>query len=424
MTRPPNSQRGVAIIAVTTALVIIIAMLTEFGTNTTVDALSAANARDQMRAELLMRSGLNVAQLVIKIQTDAIDAHQQEISQLFGRKLQLGEYVGQFLGVLGGSKQEAQEAGAMLGITGDDLERLGSEGGTFDLAITSDDGRINMNCANGAVETQEALRTQLEALVFFDAYNPLFETPDASGWRRDRAQQVAALIDYVDRDNAKAGAPGTSEDYGYESLADRFLAKNNYVDTIGELKLARGVDDRFWTLFGPSFTIYGGCKVNVEETHDPKLIAALIFLSAKSPDDPVLRDSNMLFLLAKQVADARNIGMQFDELQTFADYAKNPMGAIGDLYATRGLPPPPGAEGGAGTQVVGVELDVTKLAKIARTGARRTYRVEVTTEVPRGAITEWTLRRSATAVWDTQTQNQNSRDPRSSRGAWVFYQEK
>jgi hypothetical protein len=377
-----------------------------------------------MRAEFLMRSGVNVAQLVIKIQTDAVDAHQQEISQMFGRKLQLGEYVGQFLGVLGGSKQEAMEAGAMLGIVGDDLERLGSEGGTFDLAITSDDGRINLNCANGAVETQDALRTQLEALMFFDAYNPVFETADATGWRRDRAQQVAALIDYVDRDNAKLGAPGTSEDYGYETLDDRFLPKNNYVDTIGELKLARGVDDRFWTLFGPSFTIYGGCKVNVEETQDPKLIAALIFLSAKDPEDPILRDSNMLFLLAKQVADARNVGMQFVDLQSFADYTKNPMGALGDLYLAQGLPPPAGAEGGAGPTIVGVELDLAKLGKIARTGARRTYRVEVTTEVPRGSITDWTLRRSATAVWDTQTQNQNARDPRSSRGAWVFYQEK
>ena len=62
--------------------------------------------------------------------------------------------------------------------------------------------------------------------------------------------------------------------------------------------------------------------------------------------------------------------------------------------------------------------------RIAHTGTRRIYRVEVTAEVPRGALTDWTLRRTVTAVWDTQTQNQNARDPRQNRGAWVSIQER
>ena len=68
---------------------------------------------------------------------------------------------------------------------------------------------------------------------------------------------------------------GTAEDYGYESLKDRYYAKNNYIDTVGELKLVRGVDDRFWTLFGSSFTAYGSCKTNVSALTNSQLIAAV-----------------------------------------------------------------------------------------------------------------------------------------------------
>lgn len=413
------TQRGVALIAVSTAIAIIMAMLVEFGTNTTVDSLSSANARDQMRAEFLTRSGLNLAQLVIKVQTDVVDRYRKQIGDL-----QLADYTNLFMGAFGGGKEEVEAFGAMLGgFSGDAFKGLGSVGGTFDLAISTDDGKINMNCANGGVETQETLRAELEALLYLDAYNPLFEKPDASGWQRDRATQVAAMIDYVDRGESRIGAPGAAEDYGYETLSDRYKAKNNYLDTIGELKLARGVDDRFWTLFGSAFTVYGGCKVNLGAVQDPKLIAALIFLSAKNPDDPVIRDPNLLWRLAKQVAEARQLGVVFDDRSAFIDYVKNPLGAIGELYAQQGLAPPPDVAGQAAPEL-GVELDDKKLAQIAHTGARRTYRVEVTAEVPRGAITDWTLRRTVTAVWDTQTQNQNNRDPRQTRGAWVFYQEK
>ena len=58
---------------------------------------------------------------------------------------------------------------------------------------------------------------------------------DAEGWRRDRATQAAALIDYIDRDRAGFGQPGTMEEYGYETLDDRYRAKNNYIDTVSEL---------------------------------------------------------------------------------------------------------------------------------------------------------------------------------------------
>src|SRR5690606_18309734 len=134
------------------------------------------------------------------------------------------------------------------GCRGEAIKGLGvAENTGFNLSITTEDGKINMNCANGGSETKQTLRTQLEALLYYDAYNPLFENADAEGWRRDRRMQVSALIDYIDRDTVNEDrAP---EDYGYETLKDDYRAKDNYIDSVGELRQVRGVDDRFWTLF-------------------------------------------------------------------------------------------------------------------------------------------------------------------------------
>ena len=50
------------------------------------------------------------------------------------------------------------------------------------------------------------------------------------------------FIDYVDKNTQRLHDTGTTEDYGYESLKDPYKPKNNYIDSIGELKLVRGVE--------------------------------------------------------------------------------------------------------------------------------------------------------------------------------------
>ena len=219
---------------------------------------------------------------------------------------------------------------------------------------------------------------------------------------------------------------GSAEDYGYQSRDDRYLAKNNYIDTVGELNLVAGVDDRFQTLFGSQFTVYGDCKINIGSLQDPKLIAAIIFLSAKSADDPVIQDPQKLWTLAKRVGDARSYGVYFDDLNAFADYVKNPDGALQDLLSgADGTTPPLGAASAAqGLEPVqGVELDGQKLGQVASSGPRRLYRVEVTSTVGKTPRGEPRFQRKFIGIWDTQVQNQNFRNPDYRRGSWVFWRE-
>ena len=68
----------------------------------------------------------------------------------------------------------------------------------------------------------------LDALIYFPAYDPVFEDADAEGYRRDRDTQVSAIMDYIDKDGTRgiAGSGGgAGEDYGYESLKDHYKAK-------------------------------------------------------------------------------------------------------------------------------------------------------------------------------------------------------
>jgi general secretion pathway protein K len=409
-------QGGVAIVAAIVALAIAGTMAAEFTTNTTIDYVAASNARDSMRGELLARSGVNLARLVIRVQTEFLD--KPNIRRFIG-DIQLADFAPLFMSAFGGSKDEVENMGALLGgFAGEEIKGLGVPYGKFEVDITTEDNKINVNCANGDAAVVKNLETKLAALIYFEVYNPIFESADATGWRRDRKTQVEAIMDYIDKDTYKYGTPGAGEDYGYESLKDPYKPKNNSLDSVKELRLVRGIDERFWTVFGSAFTVYGGCKENLGAIQDPRMVMPLIFLTAKDQNHPVLRDPNKLWLLSKRVAEARSYGIYFDRIQAWADFVKNPDGALQSAAEGQDGTVPMPTDGSSGfIPVQGVEIDLRKLQQVAEVGPRRTYRVEATATIGR-------LKRRIMAVWDTRPTNQNSRDAAQYRnGSWVFWRE-
>lgn len=420
-------ERGVALVAVIIAISISVVISTEFGTATTTDISAAANYRDQMRAHFLARSAQNLAELIIRVQQrlDNIKEFQGQV------QITDPEIVSQIMGPVCGGPDEIRD---LFGST--EPKGLGAEIGTCGFEqITTEDDKVNLNCANNPA-TAKYIQSVLAALVYFQAYDPVFEEPDAEGWRRTREEQVNAIIDYIDRDAAKGVAGvnlGTSEDYGYENLRDRYYPKNNYIDTIGEVKLVRGVDDRFWTLFGSSFTVYGGCKVNLATVSNPQLIAAILYLSAKDPNDPVLMDTRKLFILAGLVAKAKEFGETFAKLDDFITFVRDPFAAVSMLAATGGLAGSAAqaalAQGLMPGEKIGLELDQQKLSSIATAAPRRTYRVEAYGEIARkqtdneGRPVFPPIRSTITGVWDTRVFPQNTRKQPAPRGAWVFSRE-
>lgn len=426
---PRQRERGVALVAVIIAISITVVISTEFGTATTTDISAAANYRDQMRAHFLARSAQNLGELIIRVQ-QRLDNIQEFRGQV---QITDPEIVSQIMGPICGGTDELRD---LLGGAASDAKGLGAEIGTCGFnEIKTEDDKVNLNCANNPA-TAKYIQSVLAALVYFQAYDPVFEEPDAEGWRRTREEQINAIIDYIDRDSAKGVAGvnlGTSEDYGYESLRDRYYPKNNYIDTLGEVKLVRGVDDRFWNLFGSSFTVYGGCKVNIAAVNNPQLIAAILYLSAKNPNDPVLMDVRKLFILAGIVAKAKQFGETFQKLEDFISFVKDPTTAVAALAATDGLAGSAAqsalAQGLMPGEKIGLELDPQKLSAIATAAPRRTYRVEAFGEIARkqtdneGRPVFPPIRSTITGVWDTKVFPQNVRKQPTPKGAWVFLRE-
>jgi general secretion pathway protein K len=425
-----NKQRGIALVMVLIAIAVTLVLVNQFGTSTSTDMIAAANYRDQVRAHFLARSAQNLGELVIRIQQ-----RMDNIKQLRGQ-VQITDYADQLVLPFCGGSEEVQAA---IGFSPSQVKGLGADIGTcgFNGPLKTEDDKINLNCAN--VDASWAtIKAALDALVYFPAYDTVFDDNDAEGWHRDRAQQVAAILDYVDKDSMHVRDRGTTEDYGYESLKDRYYAKNNYLDTIGEIKLARGVDDRFWTLFGNAFTIYGGCKTNIAAVSNTQLIAAILYLAAKNPNDPVILDPRRLFLLASYVGKARQFGEVFLTLDDFISFVKDPSASVAQLAMssagtmagsaaasamTAGLP---GLQPG---EKIGLDLDKAKLAQIATAGPRRTYHVEAWGEIERKQRNKDNspvfppIRATITGIWDMKVVPQNVRKPPAPNGAWVFLRE-
>ncbi len=420
--RPPRRQRGVALIAVSAAIAMAAVVVAEFSTNTTIDMFSAANTEADMQAHFLSRSAMNLSELVIEVQTGIIDPM---VNKPYKMDIQFGDYIGLFMGAFGGSKEEVESLAALVGgFEADSLRGLGVPAGSFDVQLTTEDGKINLNCANtsGTGSEQQTLSAQLQALFYDNAYNPIFENEDAEGWRRTRDIQVEAIVDFIDRDTSRFDSregrtiPGASEEYGYENLSDKYQVKNNYLDTIGEIKLIRGIDDRMWNLFGKHFTVYGGCKINLGAVTSADQYYWILLLAARE-DDPVARDPRKLWALARYIAEMRALGITFSSAKDLVDFAREPGGGLESLA---------GQQSGDGQSQQpetpipdGIELDQKKLDTMVEGGPRITYRVEATAYYGK-------LQKRVVGVWDTrvirlnQRQSQNSG---SSKGAWVFWRE-
>ncbi len=424
--RPTFTQRGIALIAVTLALSGILVMASEFGTRASLDVMAAANHRDRMRAHFLAQSALDLSELVIRLQ-QRID----NVQQLKG--IQITEFADLLMTAFGGDEEQVTD---IMGQA--DVKGLGANIGTFGVTISTDDDKINVNCANARGKTAEYLAARIGALYYFPVYDAIFADPDADGWRRDRDLQTAAIVDYVDLDGAKLSTPGSPEDYGYDSLKDTYGAKNNYVDTVGEIRQIRGIDDRFWSLFGNAFTVYGGCQINLSAATDPKILASIIQLAAENQQDPVLANPDQLWNLALVVAKAHDLGFVFESTEDFAEFVNDPLKQLTAGLAT-------GADGAGSTGVSptaalsgippglkGVKLSPQLLSAIATAGPRRTYRVEAYGEVVRAQVDADgkpvfpPVRRTLRGVWDTKTTPQNARPSpagQSGAGAWVFLRE-
>ncbi len=329
--RSRRGERGAALLVAIVAIAVLTALAVDLSYQTQVRMRIAANARDELRAEMLARSAVNVSRLVLAVQNQidqtlaAICPPQASSGATGGAattaacpRPQLWNIVpvsSNLTQVLfadaGASDQGARpEKAAAAGAEGKPAEgaaasstlSYGDFEGGYQARIEDEGTKINAQL--NALGTSGVLGAQVEALLRLSCdpkWDPLFDRTDADGQRYSRADLITNLRNWVTDGTSGAAltasfpngycapvvAPNPFEqgfadkNFPYDRGPDRYKTKNAPMDSVSELHLVAGVTDAFMAAFRDQLTVYlsrdtGGMNVNTDDPRQQLLIAALL----------------------------------------------------------------------------------------------------------------------------------------------------
>jgi len=198
-------------------------------------------------------------------------------------------------------------------IEGPPLHAFGSFQGAFSAQIVDENSRINVRGLDGLGLTPMATLTQLRALMNDPKYDFVFDEEDANRDRVRRDDVVLAMKDWIDLDETGTALDPSNptnpfvngfsdENSAYDRYTPRYKAKNAPADSLEELYMVRGVNDRFMAAFGDRLTVWldVNAKLNIN-TNDPMQMLTNIVSAAANPNDPKLRDPRLLQIVLQEI---------------------------------------------------------------------------------------------------------------------------
>jgi general secretion pathway protein K len=224
---PVRNERGVALLVTLLVLVLVVALAYETFHIGARAAQSGAYGRDSVRCALLAEGGVGAARVALR--QDAKDTTIDTLDELWSRPappIEFGE-------------------------------------GAATITIEDEDRRINLNrlvLPNGNAPDEQRLAM----------FRRLLEILDIDGTVAD------AVVDWLDNDDSPR--VGGAESSYYLGLPYPYRAKNDLFDTVGELRLVRGVTPEVYGKLRPFVTVLSSGKVNINTA--PKEV--LMSLSAGS----------------------------------------------------------------------------------------------------------------------------------------------
>ena len=358
--RASRGERGVAMLLVLVGLVVLGLAANEVRYNSMVELKLAANARDDLRAHYLAKSGIGLSRLMLRF--------QKQMDQI--QIPNLGGMLQQFLPLLTGQAptaaaaapatqapqtmsiqlwrmakidchmlqlmipEEDPKAGGLGPVSrskkfafddenpelaqAQQRRKFGEFEGCFDTVITDEEERINLNKLDATQLTAQVILGQLTTTLTDKKYEFLFEKEDSNRVKVNPQDVIIALHDWVDEDEVATqlnytgqGEPFlkgfTDENGNYARYEPRYKAKNARFDSLDELYLVHGANDRFMAAFKDKFTVYPdiNSKMNIN-TDDPVLLElAIRTVIDPARPDPRLQDPVFVDTLIKKIRAAR-----------------------------------------------------------------------------------------------------------------------
>lgn len=314
--RPVVSPRrkGIALVMAMIAVAILGVMLSDLYETTSSSLLVATAERDQLKAEYLAKSSINLTRLLVAREPEIRQMAAPMYQMVFGRappQLPVWTCANDILQPFI-SDQGAIRASADLGFDLSQAEGLADPGGKCEIISLAENSKININSPLrlGGDQARKSVAMQLFGLMggyqLQSAYDPIFENPDPDGQHTTRLDIVSDTIDWWDLDQdrtvfdpgAASVSSSGSEDDIYRSYHDPYQVKNAPFDSLQEFRLIRGVGDDFWATFVEpnsddpttrTITIYGSGSVNPNEAGPEVILARLCSYISDQPlcSDPV-----------------------------------------------------------------------------------------------------------------------------------------
>jgi general secretion pathway protein K len=350
-----STDRGVALLMVTGAIVVLMVMLVEFQDSVGTEVAAATAARDSLQAEYMARSAVNLSRLLIATEP-TIRASVAPMFALMKRKppqLPVWEFSDRLLGAFSG-EEGSKDFASTLGFDAEQGRNLKTPKQSFELVVVDEDSKINANQGSSNDIARIRLGKELMGVMTGQQYNPLFEQKDVNGQFHERRQICQSVIDWADVDDqafncdfsATAQSAG-AEDVYYSVLAKPYKRKNAPFDSLDELRMVRGFGDDFWATFvepdvtNPKkrvMTVWGQGAVNVN-TAPAQVLYGVVCAGAPAAEICVDPAQASMFLMGVTMARGASMGApMFGSAGEFVQ-ALTGKGMIGPMLATMGMKP-------------------------------------------------------------------------------------
>ena len=352
-------SRGVALILVLTTIAILTSIGVDFSYQSRVSLRLAENLRDETRAFYLAKSAVNLSRLLLHFQKQVDQLGGQltgAITALAGGgktpppplkapgalsggappgggagAASLGIRLWEILPIDSnafGALLQGSVAGLVAKATPSEnapppppaasdkpaaRDSFGTFDGSFHAKIVDENSRINVQGLDGLSGAPLAALIQLRAMMADPKYDFIFDDEDANHDKVRRDDVILAMKDWIDIDETGSAIDPTNtsnpfvtgfsdENSAYDRYDPRYKAKNGRLDSLEELFMVRGVNDRFMAAFGDRLTVWPdiNTKLNIN-TADPQQMLTNILIAAANPNDPALRDPRLLQTILQEI---------------------------------------------------------------------------------------------------------------------------
>jgi len=309
-----RKERGIAILVVLITIALLTAIVVEFQYSATVDLQLAYNARDELQAEYNALTAMRLRALLLR-QGQALQAGMASMMQALtgssSAQMPLGQILQQIPITCGLLNKVLKETSEGDELTVDKLSKADKKAhvdflpGECQATSQSEHSKLSVNMlGNTSNNTSQTIQTMLLSFLSDPRLQDEFSASDSSGKHAENpAQLVAAIADWVDRDHVETGSSG-DEDRRYSYLKDAYRAKNAPFDSLAEIQLVHGVNDKIYGILKDNVTIYTDSTAIEIATATPERIMFGLLASRKQmvPPEQLV---NGVGILMRSIADMR-----------------------------------------------------------------------------------------------------------------------